>query len=260
MIQNRNGVTHTAAERVRLRRPALLDNLRPQPNREIALARYAQLAERYEGTTTRIREIRTRAIDLLELKPGETVFDVACGAGAILRELASRVEPRGRVIGIEQSAEMAELARGTASGRPSIEILHAPVETFAASRTADALVFCYTHDVLQNPAALANLFAQVRPGARVAVAGLCLLPWWGTAANAWVIWGARHYLTTWHGLRAPWRPLLPYCPDLRVVERYHWGTGYLATGTVGSTERSRRRDLKSDPGLDASADNANILA
>jgi len=106
------------------------------------------------------------------------------------------------------------------------------VETFRSPKLADAAILCYTHDVLQSPQALANLFAQLRPGARVSVAGLCLLPAWGMPVNAWVLWGARHYLTTWRGLRAPWAPLLDSCPDLRLVERYHWGTGYLAVGTV----------------------------
>ncbi len=210
----------------------LLDNLRPHPDRDAALARYAQLAERYEGTTTRIRQVRQRAIDLLALRPDETVFDVACGAGAILGALACRVGPRGHVVGIEQSPEMAALARTAAGDAPNVQVLCDPVEVFVSPQPADALICCYTHDVFQNPAALAHLFAQVRPGARVAVAGLCLLPWWGAPVNAWMLWGARNYLTTWNGLRAPWSPLKAWCPDLRIVDRYHLGTGYLAMGTV----------------------------
>lgn len=214
-------------------RPALLANLRPQPDRADALARYAQLAMRYEATTTRIRSARLRAIDLLALHPGETAFDVACGAGAILAELAARVAPGGHVIGIEQSPEMAALARAATRDVAQVEVHNEAVEDFTTTQPADALIFTYTHDVLQNPQALANLFRQTKPGARIAVAGLCLLPWWwGFAANAWVLWGARNYLTTWHGLRAPWRPLLRHCPDLRIVDRYHLGTGYLALGTL----------------------------
>ena len=41
-------------------------------------------------------------------------------------------------------------------------------------------------------------------------------------------------IATWRGLRAPWVPLLDWCPDLQLAERYHWGTGYLAVGTVRS--------------------------
>lgn len=215
-------------------RPAWLANFGGEPDRAAALERYARLAPRYEGTTTRIREVRARALDRLALQPGETVFDVACGAGAVLRELSWRVSPRGRVVGVEQSPAMAALATQASQGCENVRILCEPVESFRAPARADAVIFCYTHDVLQSPRALENLFAQVRPGARVSVAGLCLLPLWGAPVNAWVLWGARHYLTTWRGLRAPWMPLLDWCPDLRIVHRYHLGTGYLAVGTVRS--------------------------
>lgn len=127
---------------------------------------------------------------------------------------------------------MAALAREATIGIDQAELHVCPVESFAAPRPADALVFVYAHDVQQNPTALANVFAQALPGARVVAAGLCLLPWWGLPINAWVLWGARHYLTTWHGLRRPWQPLLDWCPDLQIVDRFHDGTTYLATGTV----------------------------
>ena len=215
-------------------RPACLANFRGQPDRAAALARYAQLAPRYDETTTRIRKVRRRALDLLALQPGQTVLDVACGAGAILCDLSWRVGPSGRVIGVEQSPEMTARAIEASADCCNVRVLCEPVETFRSPALGDAAIFCYTHDVLQSPQALANLFAQLRPGARVSVAGLCLLPAWGTPVNAWVLWGARHYLTTWRGLQAPWVPLLEWCPDLRLVERYHWGTGYLAVGTVRS--------------------------
>ncbi len=211
-------------------RPALLDNLRRQPHRDTALQRYARLAHDYESATTKLREVRRRAIDRLALRVGETVFDVACGAGSMLAEMAFRVGPPGRVIGIEQSPAMAALARAAISGIAQAEVQVAAVEDFVVPYPADALVLMYAHDVQQNPAALAKVFAQARPGARVVAAGLCLLPWWGWPINAWVLWGARHYLTTWHGLRRPWQPLLDWCPDLAVVERFHDGTTYLATG------------------------------
>ena len=210
----------------------LLDNLRPHPDRDAALTRYAKLAVRYESTTSHIRQVRQNVIDRLAPRPGETVFDVACGAGAMVCTLARRVGPRGHVIGIEQSPEMAALALAAAADAPNVQVLCDPVESFVSPQRADALAFCYTHDVLQNPQALANLFAQARPGARIVVAGLCLLPWWGAPVNAWVLWGARNYLTTWQGLREPWSPLKAWCPDLRIVDGYHLGTGYLAMGTV----------------------------
>ena len=212
--------------------PAVLSNWRRQPDRAVSLQRYARLATRYDSATSRIRNVRRCVIDRLALQAGETVFDVACGVGTMLAEMAARVGPHGRVVGIEQSSQMADLAREAAAGIAQIELHVCPAEDFVAPRPADALAFVYAHDVQQNPTALANVFAQARPGARVVAAGLCLRPWWGLPINAWVLWGARRYLTTWHGLRCPWRLLLVWCPDLRIVQHFHDGTTYVATGTV----------------------------
>lgn len=225
---------HDVGQPVSQRRagPAWLANFRREPDRMAALASYAQLAAGYGQTTAPIRQVRQRALDLLALQPGETVFDVGCGAGAILGALSECVGPRGCVLGIEQCPEMAALASQAAGDCGNVRVLCEPVETFRSPVVADAAILCYTHDVLQSPQALANLFAQLRPGARVSVAGFCLLPFWGAPVNAWALWRARHYLTTWRGLQAPWRPLHEGCPDLHLVERFHAGTGYLAVGTV----------------------------
>ena len=160
---------------------ALLDNFRAEPDRLIAIDRYAKLSDHYEDSTTRIRVVRRRVIDRLALTSGETVFDVACGAGAMLPELAACVGPLGHVIGIEQSPQMAALARGAAEGIGQIEIVASSVEGFCAPHRADALAFVYAHDVQQSPQALANVFAQARPGARVVVARAAAVAVVGTA-------------------------------------------------------------------------------
>jgi SAM-dependent methyltransferase len=213
--------------------PSWLANFASQPDRDASIRRYARLAPRYGDSTAGIVVVRDLAVERLALRQGETVFDVACGAGAMLGALATRVGTSGRVIGIEQSPAMASRARDAAAAFAHVEVHEMPVEDFVAPRPGDAVVLVYAHDVQQNMAALANVFAQVRPGARVVAAGLCLLPWRRAPhVNAWVLWSARQYLTTWHGLREPWLALQRWCPDLAIVERFHQGTTYVATGTV----------------------------
>jgi SAM-dependent methyltransferase len=50
------------------------------------------------------------AIDSADPRPGESVLDVGCGCGATVLELARRVRPGGRVVGIDVSRPMLELA------------------------------------------------------------------------------------------------------------------------------------------------------
>lgn len=179
------------------------------------------------------------AVHLLQLCPGEVVFDVACGTGPVLPALSALVGPTGRVIGIEQSPEMALIARRRAAVAPlaNIDVIEAPVEDAPLTRQADALLFCYTHDVLQNPQALANLFAVAKPGARIAVVGIRYINWWLAPVNWWTWWRTRPYLSTYRGLSRPWVPLQPYCPDVAVVRTYHAGTSYLATGRTALDQR-----------------------
>lgn len=218
---------------------------RSAPDRDRALANYARLAATYSAATRGINPVRADAVTALGLRAGDVVFDVGCGTGELLLALSQRVGPTGRVVGIEQSPAMAAHAVRAALGLEQVEVVVAPVEEARIDARPDALLFCFAHDVLQNPTALARLFARAHPGTRVVVAGLCLLGWWATPVNLWSAWRARRYLTTFRGLRCPWRHLLPYCPDLRVLRRYFPGTSCLAAGHVairraaGSPPRQR---------------------
>lgn len=95
----------------------------------------------------------------------------------------------------------------------------------------DAVLFHYTHDVLQSSAALARLFARAKPGARVAVAGAKFTSWWLAPLNLWVMIRAKPYLSTYAGLRQPWRNLQTYVPDL-TISSFLLDTGYIAHGKI----------------------------
>lgn len=201
------------------------------PDRERALADYARLAPAYDASCKRILALREAAIAALGLRPGETVFDVACGTGAALPMLAAAVAPSGRVIGIEQSPHMASRAAARITHLACCSVVEASVENFAIDARADAMLFCYTHDVLQSERALERLRAHARPGCRVAVLGIRLLPWsWGFALNAFTLARAHPYFTTFRGLREPWALLERHCPGLRPSRHFHLGTSYLAVG------------------------------
>ncbi len=213
----------------------MFDNLRPTPDRVAALERYRELAQGYDASCRWVAGTRRRALALLGPDEGEVVFDIACGTGAMLPEIARRVGPRGKVVGIEQSPEMLALARERvqqAGVERTVTLVEAAAEELEIEIRADALLFFYAHDVLQSPHALARLFRLAQPGARVVSAGARFLPWsWGALLNAWTALRARRYLTTYHGLERPWRHLEHYCPDFRPIARSFVGTGYLGIGT-----------------------------
>lgn len=217
-------------------RTTLLANLSPQPDASRALDSYHRLAPDYDATCRRIEGLRLRAVRELALRPGEMVFDIACGTGPTLPALAAAVAPTGKVVGVEMSPDMAQKARQrveAAGLTESVDVIESSVEALQVGPPADALLLCYTHDVLQSPQAIERLIAAAKPGARIVILGMKTLPWWwGWPANAFNLYRARRYLTTYRNMDRPWRALAERGAVLRQVHSALWGSAYVVVGTL----------------------------
>jgi demethylmenaquinone methyltransferase/2-methoxy-6-polyprenyl-1,4-benzoquinol methylase len=199
----------------------------PDPRR--AVERYRRHASGYDASARRTMPIRRRAVALLGLAPGDRVLDVACGTGLSFPLLTEGIGPAGRVVGVEVSPEMMAQARArvAVAGWTNVALVEATMEEVALDGLFDAVLFHYTHDVLQSPRALDNIFAHVRPGARIAVAGVKHPPPWMFPVRLYRLWKARPYLTTFRGLERPWAPLERYVGVMQ-VQSLMLGTNYLA--------------------------------
>ena len=228
------GAAGRAAGLSRATAAAALRPVAGAPDRALALARYRDVADRYDALTATGDPYRRRAVAALGLRPGETVIDVGCGTGLNFAALRAAVGPRGRLIGIEQCPEMLaraeERSRAAGSGATLVE---ATAEDACAPVRADAALLCGTHDIVRSEGALRNVLRQVRPGGRVVAGGAKWAPWWrpgGAALNLWTWQVNRPYVTTFEGFDRPWSLLADLVPDLEVTE-ICFGAGYLAAGT-----------------------------
>jgi ubiquinone/menaquinone biosynthesis C-methylase UbiE len=214
----------------------VIDNIAAQPSAQRALDNYRALAAGYDTTCTRIVKLRLIALHSLALQPGETVFDIACGTGPTLPLLASAVGPAGNVVGVELCPEMAALARAriaAISNHGNVSVAQTAVENFAPSAKADALLLCYTQDVLQSDKALDRLIASAKPGARITILGMKTVPWlWGWPANIFNMYRARRYMTTYTNLDRPWRLLEQRGANLQLIHTALLGSAYVVTGTM----------------------------
>lgn len=212
----------------------VIHNLSLRPDGMRSVANYARLASEYDSTCTRIEALRFRAIEALALQGGETVLDVACGTGVALPILAQRVGNDGRVIGIEQSPDMAAQAvkRVELHGSNASVVVAGmsdPVHTYAA----DAVLMCYTQDVLQSPTDISQLMKACKPGARIVILGMKTLPWlWGWPVNLFNMYRARHYMTTYSNLDRPYRLLEQHGAHFSDIGTALWGSAYIVSGQL----------------------------
>jgi SAM-dependent methyltransferase len=221
-----------AMTRIRLSRQA--------PDRTAALAQYRRRAGFYDLELALIEPLRRRAIARLALQPGEVVLDAGCGTGLSLELLSQGVGATGRVVGIEQSPEMIELARQRVARcqLSGVTLLNSPVESVAVAVKADAALFHFTHDILRQPAAIARVMAHLKPGARVVASGLKWAPPLCWPVNLLVLPAALHSVTSTEGLAAPWDRLSERLDSFE-VESVYFGGAYLASGVLKPVPRRR---------------------
>lgn len=116
------------------------------------------------------------------LTTGERVLDVGCGAGGTTIDIAGRVAPTGRAVGLDVSQPMLETARRrTSADLPVAFILGDAATHVFAPGSFDALVSRFGVMFFADPIeAFANLRGALRHGGRAVFA--C---WRAAKLNAW---------------------------------------------------------------------------
>jgi demethylmenaquinone methyltransferase/2-methoxy-6-polyprenyl-1,4-benzoquinol methylase len=145
--------------------------------------------------------------------------------------LRERVGARGRVVGIEESPEMAALAREhvATKGWRNVTVVRSRAEDAQIAGIADAALFCAVHDILQSPDALRNVVSSLRPGAWVAAGGGKWAPPLMVTVNVQVRMLHAPYVRSFEGFDQPWNHLEQLIDGVQVREMA-FGGGYIMTG------------------------------
>jgi SAM-dependent methyltransferase len=143
-------------------------------------ASWAAAAARMDRELDRLGKM---AMDALAPSAGSSVLDVGCGPGTTTVELAGRVGPRGRVLGLDVSGPLLEIARRRAavSGCGNVRFVQADAQDIALRASFDTVFSRFGVMFFTNPAAaFASLRAAARPGGR-----LGFVCWQRRADNPW---------------------------------------------------------------------------
>jgi ubiquinone/menaquinone biosynthesis C-methylase UbiE len=120
--------------------------------------------------SAQLRPLGNRALEGLDVRPGERVLDIGCGGGETTAEIARRVGSGGRVVGVDISEPLAARARHNIEGFPHAEIRVTDAQTTAFEpESFDALFSRFGVMFFSDPeAAFSNLRRALRPGGRMA--------------------------------------------------------------------------------------------
>ena len=145
-----------------------------------------------------------------DLHPGEVVLDLGSGAGADVLISARRVAPGGRVIGLDMTEEMLELARrnATAAGADNVSFVQGYLEDVPLPDASVDVVIsnCVLNLAADKAVVLREAARVLRPGGRLAVTDVVADPgmdpvtradmqqWTGCVAGALTVAEMEHSL------------------------------------------------------------------
>ncbi|MDN5325930.1 MAG: demethylmenaquinone methyltransferase / 2-methoxy-6-polyprenyl,4-benzoquinol methylase [Moorella sp. (in: firmicutes)] len=135
------------------------------------------IAHRYDLLNTLLsfncdRSWRRFTVARTGLKPGDRALDVCCGTGMLSLELARAVTPGGRVVGVDFSPAMLQVARRRLAASPygvAVELVEGDAMNLPfADNTFDCATIAFgLRNLPDVKGGLAEMQRVVRPGGRV---------------------------------------------------------------------------------------------
>jgi len=223
-----------------------------QENYDRVAGRYDVWTDLIFGRLLDIERLREHTIDLLGDLDGKVVLDVGCGTGRNLPLLVPRLGRNGRVIGVDYSHGMLDVARSRVerAGWQNVDLRQDDAAKLATiDRSVDAVVSVWTLGIVHDlDAALGRAVDVLEPGGRMAIMDFDR----ARPDRGWLRWLYPVYslVLRWSGidsaedlddarLRAKWqrgRAVLERRIGHLEEERYLSGGGVIISGTAPSVE------------------------
>ena len=188
-----------------------------------------------------IKPLRRKAVQLLQLKPGDRVFDVGCGPGGSFPYLVDAVGPTGEVVGLEISPEVAINARRRIEKNRwrNVLVIEGDARTVELQGKFDGVLMFAAADVYACPQSLANVFPSLKNDACVVAFGAKLSHHRsGKVLNPLLrlLWKLSFSSTPAVNYE-PWGPLKDRSDELHVEEHF-FGCMFLAWGSINAGRES----------------------
>jgi len=126
-------------------------------------------AEKYDLTHAPQVDAGRELIEMAGVRAGDSILDIGCGTGTLTVELACLAH-KGKVTGIDSSAEMLDRAKDKCSSLPSISLFNIPAQALEFQEEFD-LVFSNSafQWIKEQEDVTAHAYRALKPDGRIAV-------------------------------------------------------------------------------------------
>jgi ubiquinone/menaquinone biosynthesis C-methylase UbiE len=128
--------------------------------------------------------MRKTLIEMMNLKPGDTVLDFACGAGANFPYIMEKIGPTGKLIGVDYSQDMLDAAREQIvlpNGWQNVELIQSDAAEMRFDQQFDVVMVTLGLAVIPRwETAMERGWEMVKPGGVFGVADLAESERWYT--------------------------------------------------------------------------------
>jgi demethylmenaquinone methyltransferase/2-methoxy-6-polyprenyl-1,4-benzoquinol methylase len=176
--------------------------------------------------------IRKKAVQQLELKPGDRVLEIGCGTGRNLALLREAVGADGRIYGVDLSEGMLEKAevRRARHNWKNVTLVHSDAANFTAPAQVDGVLFSLSYATLPHHREVLRLaWNQLRPGKYLVIMDAKVPP--GLLGKLLLPYGVWIMKRTVLGnpYIHPWDELLELTRDFEMREML-WGCYFICRG------------------------------
>jgi ubiquinone/menaquinone biosynthesis C-methylase UbiE len=185
----------------------------------------------YLGSFPRI-EMRKKLIEMVGLKPGMRVLDMACGAGANFPYIIEKIGAAGQLVGVDYSREMLDSAHMQfvlGRGWQNITLIQSDAAEFRTEEPFDVVICTLGLAVIPRwEAAMQRAIEALKPGGIFGIADLKESDRWYTLPLRFLS-EVMDVAIVADSTRRAWERLEALGEDFKFVELFH---GYLYAATV----------------------------